>query len=152
MKKYENLKLDSQLCFALYSATHAITRSYREALDKVGLTYPQYLVILALREEKKLAVGKLAKKLNLDSASLTPLLKRIEIGGLIIRQRNKIDERIVEIELTEKARNLIPQLSQVQQEIHCQTKLHQSEYELLKHSLSLLTDTLSQKNEHELDV
>ena len=79
--KYENLKLDNQLCFALYSATHALTRAYRDALESTGITYTQYLVMLALWENNNLTVKSVADRLDLDSASLTPILKTLRSGG-----------------------------------------------------------------------
>ena len=144
MKKYENLTLNNQLCFALYSATHAITRTYRDALNKVGLTYTQYLVLLVLLEENRLSVGKIANKLKLDSATLTPLLKRIESAGLITRKRNMTDERIVELELTEKGFGLQHEISQIQKGVQCKTTLNKDEFETLKHSLDLLTEILEE--------
>ena len=101
MTAYENLKLDNQLCFALYAATHSLTRAYRSALEHYGITYTQYLVMLVLWENNDISVGKIAQRLELDSGTLTPLLKRLEVAGLIKRVRNIDDERIVEISLTE---------------------------------------------------
>ena len=83
MIKYESLKLDNQLCFALYAATHAITRAYHNGLERVGLTYTQYLVMMVLWDKDNLSVGSIAQKLNLDSATLTPMLKRLELAGFL---------------------------------------------------------------------
>ncbi|HEX3789110.1 MAG TPA: MarR family transcriptional regulator [Pseudonocardiaceae bacterium] len=94
------LALDEQLCFALYSASRAITARYRPLLDEMGLTYPQYLVMLALWESGPATVGQLGKRLTLDSGTLSPLLKRLEASGLISRRRRVDDERSVEIVLT----------------------------------------------------
>lgn len=143
MKNYDNLKLDHQLCFALYAATNAITRTYREGLDKAGLTYPQYLVMLVLWEENKLNVGAIAKRLYLDSATLTPILKRIESAGFIKRKRNSLDERVVEIELTEKGAELQHDIATVQQSVQCQTGLCHEDFVHLKNTLHLLVNTMT---------
>ncbi|MFT4265965.1 MAG: MarR family transcriptional regulator [Xenophilus sp.] len=102
----ELLKLDSQLCFAVYSASLAMTRLYKPLLDKLGLTYPQYLVMLALWEEDGLMVSALGERLSLDSGTLTPLLKRLEAAGFVSRVRDVADERRVHIMLTPKGRRL----------------------------------------------
>jgi len=100
------LKLDRQLCFAVYAAGHAFTRFYKPRLEAIGLTYPQYLVMLVLWEEDGLTVSGLGEKLFLDSGTLTPLLKRLEAAGLLTRRRDAVDERQVRIALTEKGRAL----------------------------------------------
>lgn len=143
MISYDNLKLDHQLCFALYAATNAVTRTYREGLEKAGLTYPQYLVMLVLWEENKLNVGAIAKRLHLDSATLTPMLKRIEISGFIKRTRNSIDERVVEIELTEKGIELQHDIAAVQQSVECKTGLCHEDFIQLKNTLHLLVNTMN---------
>jgi DNA-binding MarR family transcriptional regulator len=94
------LGLDEQLCFALYSASRAVTARYRPLLDDLGLTYPQYLVMLVLWESGPVTVSQLGKRLALDSGTLSPLLKRLESGGMISRQRRADDERSVEVALT----------------------------------------------------
>lgn len=144
MQKYKNLTLDKQLCFAIYSATNAMTRTYRNALEKAGITYTQYLVLLVLLEENKLSVGKIANKLKIDSATLTPLLKRIESAGIVTRKRSHTDERIVEVELTGKGLGLQQEISQIQKEVQCKTTLSKDEFETLKHYLDLLTEILEQ--------
>ncbi|WP_085317242.1 MarR family winged helix-turn-helix transcriptional regulator [Derxia lacustris] len=94
------LRLDRQLCFALYSTSLAMTKAYRPLLADLGLTYPQYLVMLLLWERDGLGVGELGERLFLDSATLTPLLKRLEGAGLIARSRDPADERRVLVGLT----------------------------------------------------
>jgi DNA-binding MarR family transcriptional regulator len=94
------LGLDDQLCFALYSASRAVTARYRPLLDELGLTYPQYLVMLALWESGPATVGELGRRLHLDSGTLSPLLKRLEASELISRRRRSQDERSVEVVLT----------------------------------------------------
>ncbi len=100
------LQLDNQLCFALYSTSLAMTRMYKPLLGALGLTYPQYLVMLALWERDDQSVSELGQKLYLDSGTLTPLLKRLEVGCLIARQRAREDERRVQISLTAAGRKL----------------------------------------------
>lgn len=99
-------RLDEQLCFALYSASRAVTAAYRPLLDELGITYPQYLVLLVLWEDQDCSVGHLGHRLHLDSGTLSPLLKRLESGGLVIRRRAADDERRVEVSLTPAGRTL----------------------------------------------
>jgi len=100
--EYENLKLENQLCFPVYAASRLITREYQPLLDKLGITYPQYLVLMVLWENDRLQVNDIAKKLILNTNTITPLLKRMEKQGLIIRKRSEQDERSVLIQLTKK--------------------------------------------------
>lgn len=102
----EALLLDNQLCFALYSASLAMTKLYKPLLDELGLTYPQYLVMLVLWEGDGLMVSELGQRLYLDSGTLTPLLKRLEASGLVSRMRDVADERRVHIHLTAAGRRL----------------------------------------------
>ena len=94
------LQLDNQLCFALYSASLAMTKVYKPLLDAIGLTYPQYLVMLVLWGKQGLMVSEIGEKLSLDSGTLTPLLKRLEAASLLTRRRAADDERRVHITLT----------------------------------------------------
>ena len=96
--------LDNQLCFALYSASLAMTKLYKPLLDALELTYPQYLALLALWERDDITVSELGERLNLDSGTLTPLLKRMEVAGLLLRQRSQEDERRVHVLLTDAGR------------------------------------------------
>ena len=100
------LKLDNQLCFAVYSTSLAMTRLYKPILEKLALTYPQYLVMLALWEQDAAMVSELGQRLALDSGTLTPLLKRLELNGLVTRLRDMADERRVRITLTPAGRKL----------------------------------------------
>lgn len=140
--KYENLKLNHQLCFALYSATHAITRAYRSALESKGLTYTQYLVLLVLWEGDLVSVKTIADRLDLDSASLTPILKRLESAGFLSRLRNKVDERIVEIKLTDSGYALQDEVAAIQKKVACKTGLPPQEFEQLKASLHTLVESM----------
>ena len=102
----EALLLDNQLCFALYSTSLAMTKLYKPLLEELGLTYPQYLVMLVLWEGDGLMVSELGQRLCLDSGTLTPLLKRLEASGLVSRMRDAEDERRVHIHLTAAGRRL----------------------------------------------
>lgn len=102
----QDLVLDKQLCFALYGASLALTRTYKPLLEPLGLTYPQYLVMMVLWEEDHLAVKALGEKLGLDSGTLSPLLKRLEQADFVKRQRDSRDERQVTVSLTPKGRAL----------------------------------------------
>lgn len=145
--KHINLKLDSQLCFALYSATHALTRAYRNALDEKGLTYTQYLVLLVLWEYNTMSVSGIAQKLDLDSASLTPILKRLETAGILQRLRNKSDERVVEIKLTEKGYALQDEVAEIQKGVACKTGLSTPEFNQLKKTLHELVRVMNAETE-----
>lgn len=100
------LALDSQLCFAVYAASHAFSRTYRPLLERLGLTYPQYLVMLVLWEGDGLTVKAIGERLGLDSGTLTPLLKRLSAAGLVLRSRDTADERQVRVALTGAGRAL----------------------------------------------
>ena len=103
---YEQLKLGNQLCFPVYAASRLITREYQPFLDKLGITYPQYLVLMILWEEDALPVNDIAKKLILNTNTITPLLKRMEKDGIIRRKRSGEDERNEIVQLTGKGRQL----------------------------------------------
>lgn len=98
--------LDEQLCFALYVASRAMTSQYRQGLDKLGLTYPQYLVMLVLWEHESLLVADMAQRLQLSTNTLSPLLKRLVTAGLVVKQRRTDDERQVQLTLTAAGRSL----------------------------------------------
>jgi MarR family transcriptional regulator, organic hydroperoxide resistance regulator len=99
-KSDNTLTLNSFLCFAVYSASHAFNRVYKPLLDKLGLTYPQYLLMVALWEQDDQTVGALGEKMFLESSTLTPLIKRLESIGLLARTRDPLDERQVRVRLT----------------------------------------------------
>ena len=103
---YDQLKLDNQLCFPVYAASRLITREYQPFMDKLGITYPQYLVLMVLWETNTIPVNDIAKKLILNTNTITPLLKRMEQQGLITRERSDTDERKVMVQLTEKGKTL----------------------------------------------
>jgi DNA-binding MarR family transcriptional regulator len=111
------LQLDHQLCFALYSSSLAMTRLYKPLLDPLGLTYPQYLVLLVLWQQDGLAVGELGERLFLDSGTLTPLLKRMAAAGWLMRERASDDERRVLVSLTPPGRALRRRALQVPRQL-----------------------------------
>ncbi len=103
---YDALKIDNQLCFPLYAASKEVIRKYKPLLDPLGLTYTQYIVMLVLWQEQKMNVKSLGEVLYLDSGTLTPLLKKLEKQGLLVRSRSKEDERNLYIEITDKGKEL----------------------------------------------
>jgi DNA-binding MarR family transcriptional regulator len=125
------LHLDQQLCFALYAASRAMTRAYAPLLEPLGLTYPQYLVLLVLWEEDGVPVKHLADRLMLDSATLTPLLKRLEQHGLVARRRDEQDERVVRIRLTDAGRALRSKARRVPAAIACRVGCDPAEAQAL---------------------
>ncbi|OWQ84116.1 MarR family transcriptional regulator [Roseateles aquatilis] len=129
------LQLDVQLCFALYSTSLAMTRLYKPLLAPLGLTYPQYLVMLVLWESDGPGVSELGQRLSLDSGTLTPLLKRLEAQDLIERRRNASDERRVEIHLTAAGRALREQAVSIPQELACASACQPQELQTLTRRL-----------------
>ena len=119
MDKYENLKLGNQVCFPLYAASREIIKLYKPFLDKFNLTYTQYITILVLWEDEKITIKELCKKLYLDSGTLTPVIKKLESMELIIKYRDKSDERVVIVELTDKGRELKEEVVKVPEQIFC---------------------------------
>ena len=128
--KYDLLHLENQLCFALYAATRAMTKTYRLRLDPLNLTYPQYLVLLVLWEQDGMSVSEIGDKLMLDSGTLTPLLKRLERSQIIRRQRSSEDEREVKIWLTAKANELRDAVLDARKFVGC--RLGMSEQQIMK--------------------
>ncbi|SCX45440.1 transcriptional regulator, MarR family [Klenkia marina] len=138
-----SVELDDQLCFALYAASRAVTARYRPMLDKMGLTYPQYLVMMLLWETDGQTVGQLGSRLALDSGTLSPLLKRLTAAGLVTRHRRVDDERSVSIVLTEAGRALESQALDVSSEMIGALGLTIAEFDHLKTELRALTDKVS---------
>ncbi len=136
------LQLDKQLCFALYSTSLAMTKLYNPVLSKLGLTYPQYLVMLALWELDGVTVSALGERLALDSGTLTPLLKRLESAGLVIRLRDSADERRVLVSLTDAGRRLRQPALNVPQQMLCATQCTLEEIQALTQRLQSLRATL----------
>lgn len=137
------LTLDRQLCFALYSASRAMTAAYRPILSELNLTYPQYLVLLVLWEEDRVTVGRLGERLQLDSGTLSPLLKRLEANGFIRRERSQQDERQVEVTLTSAGRKLEAKAQCIPEKLGAQTGITEREAADLRAAIRRLTDALT---------
>jgi DNA-binding MarR family transcriptional regulator len=137
------LKLDNQICFAVYSAAHAFNRVYKPLLDRLGLTYPQYLVMLVLWERDDVPVKDIGEKLFLDSGTLTPLLKRLEAAHLVKRTRSSEDERQVLIALTSQGHALKEKARAVPQSILAASDCSVSELVAMKDEIVALRDRLN---------
>ncbi len=131
MDKYDSLKLENQICFPLYAVAKEITRKYKPFLDKLDLTYTQYICMMVLWEHKTLNVKKIGEYIYLDSGTLTPLLKKLEDKGYIERKRNDVDERNLEVSITEKGLALRDEALSVPQSIGGCIALSREEAELL---------------------
>lgn len=146
----DHLTLDEQLCFPLYAASRAMTAVYRPKLERLGLTYPQYLVMLALWERDERSVGDVCQALDLDSGTLSPLLKRLEAAGLLERRRSAADERRVDIRLTDRGRALRADAGDIPAQMAEASGLSMDDVTALRGILHRLTDALkSQLNEGE---
>ncbi|WP_026618607.1 MarR family transcriptional regulator, organic hydroperoxide resistance regulator [Ensifer sp. WSM1721] len=142
----EALALGQQLCFAVYSAAHAFNRAYKPLLDRFGLTYPQYLVLLALWQQDSMTVKRIGEELGLDSGTLSPLLKRLEAAGYVRRMRDPADERQVIVSLTEGGRRLKTEAFTILAEIGKATGCSLEEVSELRDALHRLTQRLSDNN------
>lgn len=138
------LTVRGQVCFALYAASRAVTDVYRPVLDRLNLTYPQYLVLIALGEDAgaPVSVGRLGATLHLDSGTLSPLLKRLQAAGLVTRQRNPGDERVVEVALTDAGRALRTRCATVGEQVGRATGLSIADLETLREILTRVTTTI----------
>jgi DNA-binding MarR family transcriptional regulator len=134
----EALRLDRQLCFALYGAANRVTRLYRPLLDALGLTYPQYLAMLVLWEASPRTVGALGEALDLESSTLTPLLKRLEAQGLVARTRDPEDERRVIVNLTSAGAALRDKARAVPEQLFCKLNMPLDELGDLRERLKAL--------------
>ena len=138
-----SVALDDQLCFALYAASRAVTARYRPMLDAIGLTYPQYLVMLLLWESDNQTVGQLGSRLALDSGTLSPLLKRLTAAGLVTRHRRVEDERSVSIALTDAGRGLQDKAKAINGKMIDALGFDADEFDDLKARLRLLTERVN---------
>jgi DNA-binding MarR family transcriptional regulator len=129
------LKLDNQLCFALYVCSKEIIRQYKPFLDPLGLTYTMYITLMALWEKDNVTVSELGKKLYLDSGTLTPLLKKMEEQGLVKRSRSSKDERTVFITLTDKGKKLKSECKKIPMKMFCSSNLEPDKAALLLQTL-----------------
>lgn len=135
MNKYDTLKLDNQLCFPLYALSREIIKLYKPYLDKFNLTYTQYIAMMVMWEDEKIVFKDLGKKLHLDSGTLTPVLKKLESMGLIIKYRTKEDDRIVIVEVTEKGKSLKDEVLEVPKKIFCASGMSEEEAVQFKYYL-----------------
>lgn len=119
MSKYDRIKLENQICFSLYAASREVIKLYKPLLDKYNLTYTQYVAMLVMWEEEKVIFKELGKKLHLDSGTLTPVVKKLESMDLITKYRNKEDDRIVTLEITEKGKLLKEDVLEVPEKLYC---------------------------------
>lgn len=138
----KSLKLEDQLCFSIYAAQHAFNRFYKPLLGPLGLTYPQYLVLLTLWEEDGLPVHAIGERLGLDSGTLTPLLRRMADGGFVTRQRDRLDERMVGIHLTAKGKRLEAKAASFPQQIGAAASCSAGELNALRQLMFRLRDDL----------
>ncbi len=139
-----NQELDKQVCFALYAASRAATARYRPILDRFGLTYPQYVALLVLWERGETTVKDLGAALMLDSGTLSPLLKRLETAGLVLRRRDADDERSVVVSLTKAGAALQTEAAGVPAELARATGMSPSELKALRETLAALTAALTE--------
>jgi DNA-binding MarR family transcriptional regulator len=137
------LSLDRHLCFALYSASRAMTAAYRPLLTELNLTYPQYLVLLVLWEEGRVRVGQLGERLQLDSGTLSPLLKRLETNGFVRRERSLADERLVDVTLTDAGRQLERRAQCIPERLFSSTGMTEQDAADLRDAVRHLTDALN---------
>jgi DNA-binding MarR family transcriptional regulator len=133
-------RLDEQLCFALYAASNALTRIYRPLLNDLGLTYPQYLVMLVLWEHKTRTIGEIATELELATHAVSPIIDRLETAELVKRVKDTVDTRVVHVELTKAGAKLEPAGAAVQEEVRCRTMLKPGEVTQLRGALQKLID------------
>ena len=141
----KKLRLDEQLCFALYAATNAVTRAYRPLLAQLELTYPQYLVMLVLWQEGNSSSREIAQRLQLSANAISPLLDRLEEHGLIARQRDRTDRRVIHITLTPEGATLESAVYDVQQVVECQTGLAPDDLGQLRGELAALAERMATK-------
>ena len=136
--------MDQQLCFALYSASLVMTKMYQPLLDPLGVTYPQYLVMLVLWEHDALSVSEIGERLMLESSTLTPLLKRLETARLVRRERDTVDERRVLVHLSARGRGLKTKAASVPEMVACATACDVANIALLTAELKMLRANLTE--------
>lgn len=138
----DRLRLDDQLCFALYAATNAVVRAYRPLLRELDLTYPQYVTLMALWEHGRMPVGRLASRVDLPPHGLGPVLRRLEKAGFVTRTRNGADGRSVLVDLTDRGRHLEGAAAEVQRQVVCATGLSSDDLADLRSRLHHLTEDM----------
>jgi len=138
--KYDALRLENQLCFPLYAAARKVVALYTPYLKPLGLTYTQYIMMVALWEKDDVPVGELGERLYLDTGTLTPVLKRLETDGYVVRERCRADERVVSIKLTEKGRALRESVKEMPQKLGSCLALSPQDAKTLYHLLYQVLD------------
>jgi DNA-binding MarR family transcriptional regulator len=142
MNNYEKIKLDNQLCFSLYAISREVMKLYTPILEKYNLTYTQYVAMLVLWEKEKITFKSMARKLYLDSGTLTPVLKKLEKMELIVKYKDKFDDRMVIIELSEKGRKMKEEILGIPDEITAKFKTETKELIKLKEGIDKLLNKL----------
>ena len=140
------MNLEEQLCFALYSATNAIVRTYRPWLREIGLTYPQYLVLLVLWQDGERTMGEIATRLSLPPGGVTPIVERLETAGFVRRRRDASDRRVLHVGLTPAGARLEQAGIEAQHHVFCATSMEEHELIELRSVLIGLTQKLSRTN------
>lgn len=143
MDKYDSLRLDNQVCFSLYAASREVIKLYKPLLDKYGLTYTQYVVMLVLWESEKITVKEIGEKLHLDSGTLTPLLKKLEAMDLIIKYRSPKDDRLVIVEISKSGKILKDKVIEVPKLVSDKISISIEERIILKKCLDKLLEALN---------
>ncbi len=142
MSKYDKIKLKNQICFPLYALSREVIKLYKPILDKYNLTYTQYIAMLVIWEEEKIIFKELGKQLHLDSGTLTPVVNKLVAMGLVIKYRNKEDDRVVTVELTEAGRSLKEDMLDVPDQVSCAFKGDIEDVVMLKEYLDKLLNTI----------
>ena len=140
--EFDVLKLDNQMCFPLYAASRLVVQAYRPLLEELGITYPQYLVLMVLWEQDGATVSEIGARLSLDSGTLTPVLKRLAAQSLVKRRRSREDDRSVENWLSEKGRALKLKAVEIPTKLLCSTTIELGEVVALKKALAPVLDKL----------
>lgn len=138
MENYNNLKLDNQLCFRLYSASKEIIKKYKPFLDQHNLTYTQYITMMVIWEDKKITIKKLGERLRLDSGTLTPLIKKLEAMDLVEKYRDPKDDRSVIVEITQKGIELREAVKDIPMQTVCSLGVDIEDLRELKENLDKL--------------
>ena len=141
-KKDDIVPLERQLCFSVYSAAHAFTAAYKPLLEPFGLTYPQYLVMLALWQKDGVSVKEIGGRLHLDSGTLTPLLKRLQASGYVRRGRDPANERQLRVELTEEGQQLRWKVAEVRKSLVCSLGMTEAPIQALREQVDAMTEAL----------
>jgi len=142
MTKFNNLLLKNQLCFSLYAATNSIIRYYRFYLKEIGITYPQYLVLITLWQSDTSTASEIGTILKLDLPTITPILQKLEVMGFVSRKRSEEDNRVVKVTLTKKGLGIEKAIAGIQNKVACKTHLSDNDFNNLKDTLNELTETM----------